>query len=418
MSETFTPELCRAVVEDVAQLAADRYVYPDAGREIARALRARLEEGNYDELTEAGALALVLTEDLQALSNDGHWSVVYDPEALEVNVDPEEEDDQARLEQWLAHARRRNFRFEKVERMSGNVGYVDLRGFAPAEFAGSTAVAAMGLVAHCDALIFDLRRNHGGYPSMVQLLTSYLFEPESRHINTFHYRPADDYQQFWTFPYVPGQRLPEVPVYVLTSRATGSAAEEFAYNLKQMERATLVGETTAGVAHPVTMEVVQAHFQVRLPHGRPINPITGDNWEGSGVKPHLAVPQQDALRTAHLHALEHLVEHCPDEKQKRDLAWETEIVERRYTPVRIAESTLARYAGRYGQRCFALEEGILTYAHQARPVSWPLAPLSETRFHLDGDLKFEFLLDEQGQASTVVISYRDGRPEITVARTS
>jgi hypothetical protein len=253
---------------------------------------------------------------------------------------------------------------------------------------------------------------------MVQLLTSYLFDPEPRHINTFYYRPTGESQQFWTFPHVPGQRLPEIPVYVLTSQVTGSAAEEFVYNLKQMGRATLVGETTIGAAHPVTVEVVREHFQVRLPHARPINPITEENWEGTGVEPHLAVPQQDALRAAHLHALEHLVEKCADERQRRDLVWETEIVQSCYAPVDVAESTLARYAGQYGQRSFALEEGTLTYTHQARPVTWPLVPLSEMRFRLDDDLIFEFLLDGQGQASTVVISYRDGRPEITLARTT
>jgi hypothetical protein len=274
----------------------------------------------------------------------------------------------------------------------------------------------MAFVANCDALIFDLRQNHGGYPSMVQLLTSYLFDAEPRHINSFYYRPGDEIQQFWTFPHVPGKRLPEVPVYVLTSSATGSGAEEFAYNLKQMARATLVGETTVGAAHPVTVEIVPGGFQVRLPHGRPVNPISGQNWERTGVEPHISVPPQDALKTAHLHALAGLAEHCRDDRRKYDLAWEAEIVERLYEPVKLGEATLARYAGDYGNRRFVIDDGSLTYAHQAYPAAWRLVPLSQTRFRLDDDVKFEFVVDEQGPASAVSISYRDGRPEIVIPR--
>jgi hypothetical protein len=417
MSETLTPEIRQTVVLDLAKLAQEKYVYPEVGEELATSIRAKLEQGGFDEIVEAGELAMTLTEDLRALSNDRHWSVVYDPHRLPKYIDPETEEDEAQLAQWLARARRRNFGFEKVERLQGNIGYIDLREFAPSEHAGETAVAAMSFVANCDALIFDLRQNHGGYPSMVQLITSYLYDAEPRHINTFYYRPSDDYQQFWTFPHVPGRRLPEVPVYVLTSSATGSGAEEFTYNLKHMGRATLVGETTGGAAHPVTAETVQEHFHVRLPYGRPINPITQENWEGTGVEPHITVPQENALKTAHLHALEHLAENCEDEQRKRDLAWETETLESLYAPVTVGDATLARYAGHYGQRSFSVRDGALIYVHQANSIAWRLAPMTETRFRLGDDLKFEFLLDEQGTASGVKISYRDGRPDVTVART-
>lgn len=418
MSETITVELCQEVVRDVAGLAAKKYVYPDRGNKIAEEIRAKLSEGGYGELTTAGELAFSLTMDLRAISNDQHWSIVYDPQRGAENVDPETEDDEASLSRWLALARRRNFGFERVERLRGNIGYIDLREFAPSEFAGDTAVGAMGFVANCDALIFDIKRCHGGYPSMVQLITSYLFDAEPRHINTFYYRPSDDYQQFWTFPHVPGRRRPEVPVYVLTSQATGSAAEEFAYNLKQMGRATLVGETTVGAAHPVTVEIVQEHFQVRLPYGRPINPVTKENWEGTGVEPHVPVPAEDALKTAHLHALEQLAETCTDDQQTRDLAWEAEILESLYAPVHVEGAALDRYAGQYGERKFAIQDGALTYSHRAYPVAWQLTPMSETRFRLDEDLQFAFALDEQGEASSVTVSYRDGRPQVTARRTA
>jgi hypothetical protein len=210
----------------------------------------------------------------------------------------------------------------------------------------------------------------------------------------------------------------DTPVYVLTSSATGSGAEEFTYNLKNMGRATIIGETTAGVAHPVTREVVQEHFIVRLPYGRPINPITKENWEGTGVEPHIVVPQEDALKTTHIRSLEQLIENCKDDRQKRELEWEMEIVMSLYSPVAVDEAILSRYAGQYGKRTFAVEDGTLTYMHQDHLVSWKLIPLEETRFRLDEDLMFEFLLDDQGAASAVKITYRDGRPGITADKTN
>jgi hypothetical protein len=405
------------VIQKVVQLTREKYVHPDMGEEIASRMEAGLEAGDYDDVADERELAQRLTSDLRSMSSDGHWSVLYDPKGAAEQVDPETEPEEERLARYLRLARKTNFGFERVERLKGNVGYIDLRRFEPCEHGGATAVAAMNLVANCDALIFDLRQNHGGYPSMVQLITSYLVQAEPRHINTFYYRPSDDTQQFWTFPHVPGPRRPELPVYVLTSGATGSGAEEFAYNLRHMERATLVGETTAGHAHPVTKEIVQGAFAVRLPYGRPINPITGTNWEGTGVEPHIAVPAQDALKTAHLHAIERLAAECEDGPEREYLAWVAEIVESEYAPVVLDPADVARCAGEFGPRRFTVEDGDLVYGHRDLPASWKLLPMSRTRFRLDEDLKFEFLLDQEGQASAVQIDYRDGRPRVVAKRT-
>jgi hypothetical protein len=184
-----------------------------------------------------------------------------------------------------------------------------------------------------------------------------------------------------------------------------------------MERATLIGETTAGAAHPVTKEIVQKDFAVRLPYGRPMNPITGENWEGTGVKPHVAVPAEDALKTAHLKAVEHLAAKCQDENERADLIWLAEIIESDYSPVVLDEADLARCAGEYGKRRFFVENADLVYGHQELPESWKLLPMAKTRFRLDEDMKFEFILDQDGKASAVKIHYRDGRPEVVANRT-
>ena len=153
-----------------------------------------------------------------------------------------------------------NFGFEKVERLKGNVGYIDLRGFTPAEFSAETIVAAMNFVANTDALIFDLRQNGGGDPATVALLSSYLFGPEPVHLNSLYWREGDTTHQWWTLPFVPGKRYAGKDVYVLTSKRTFSAAEEFTYNLKNLKRATIIGETTGGGAHPGGPRRINEHF--------------------------------------------------------------------------------------------------------------------------------------------------------------
>jgi C-terminal processing protease CtpA/Prc len=213
-----------------------------------------------------------------------------------------------RREQMRSRMAAGNFGFEKLERLEGNVGYIDLRGFAPAEMAGESAAAAMNFLTNTDALIIDLRKNGGGDPSMVALLCSYLFSPEPVHLNDLYFRPDDSTHQWWTFPYVPGKRYEDKPVYLLTSQRTFSAEEEFTYNLKNLKRVTIVGETTGGGAHPGGGRPLDDHFGMFVPTGRAINPITKTNWEGTGVPPDVAVPADAALKTAHLAALRKIAE--------------------------------------------------------------------------------------------------------------
>lgn len=417
MPEPEFTKLREAVIQDIIRLAREKYVYPEIGEKIAVQLKTKLEAGEFTDVTDENELAMRLTLELRSISDDFHWSVIYDPGGAEGQVDPENEPDEERMKRYLEMARRANFGFERLERLKGNIGYIDLRHFYPSEYAGETAVAAMNFVANCDALIIDLRKNNGGYPSMVQLITSYLYDSKPRHINTFYYRPTDNTQQFWTFPHVPGKRRADIPVYVLTSEDTGSGAEEFAYNMKNMERATLIGETTAGLAHPVTKEVVQGAFDVRLPYGRPINPVTKSDWEGTGVEPHIAVSADEALKTAHLEAIHYLATKCQDEEGKKNLDWSMDIIESSYLPPDLNNEDLSRCAGAYGKRKFFIEDGGLYYGHQDFPESWRLIPITTRRFRLDEDMKFEFVLENDGEATAVKINYLDGRPEIITRRT-
>ena len=129
------------------------------------------------------------------------------------------------------------------------------------------------------------------------MISSYLFDKPT-HLNDLYNRKEDFTTQYWTLPYVPGNTLADKPAFVLTSKSTFSGAEEFTYNLKNLKRATIVGETTGGGAHPVDGHRIDDHFMIGVPFARAVNPISKKNWEGTGVEPDVPVKASEALDKA------------------------------------------------------------------------------------------------------------------------
>ena len=298
--QTFDAEARAAAVERIGALLTEHYVFADKGAECAARLEQALADGELD-LSSPDGFAAAVTERLQAVTDDKHLRCTPSPGPApgeEVAGPSDEEREAMRQRSWL-RGREQNFGFENVLRLPGNVGVLDLRSFQPVDMAGDTARAAMTYLANSDALIVDLRQNGGGDPEMVQLLCSYLFD-EPTHLNSLYWRAGDETEEFWTLDQeaLPGPRLPDLPVFVLTSRYTFSGAEEYSYNLRTRERATLIGETTGGGAHPGEEMRVSSQLGLFVPQGRAINPITGTNWEGTGVEPHIQTSAKAAMGKA------------------------------------------------------------------------------------------------------------------------
>lgn len=315
---TITAADRREVIDNSISILHEFYVFPQVAAEMEEALRARDARGEYDSITSAREFAETLTQHLREVSGDQHLRVSHQKE--EVRDRPFDEAPSAEyLERQRALWATYNHGFEKVERLRGNIAYINLRSFIPADVAAETGAAAMTLVSTADALIIDLRQNRGGDPDMVAFLGSYLFD-ERVHVNDIQERYSNSTEQFWTSAYVPGRRFGGTkPVYLLTSSRTFSAGESFAYFLKTAGRATLIGETTAGGAHPVTPAKVAAHFQLNVPYARSISPVTGTNWEGTGVTPDIGTSADAAMQTAYLLALERLMEASPDAGRRQEL---------------------------------------------------------------------------------------------------
>jgi hypothetical protein len=279
------------------------YVFPETAKKMEDAVRARQKKGEYDSVTDGDAFAKMLTENFQEVSHDKHLRVDFSPASMPER--PTGPPDADAVAQYRKQMERMNCGFDKVEILGGNVGYLKFNMFADPEVCGPTAVAAMNFLANVDAIIIDLRENGGGDPKMIALISTYLFSKPT-HLNDLWERKSDTTQQYWTLPYVPGKRLGEKPVYVLTSKGTFSGAEEFSYNLKNLKRATIVGETTGGGAHPVSGHRIDDHFMIGVPFARAINPISKTNWEGTGVEPDVKVSAAEALVTAQKLAMEKL----------------------------------------------------------------------------------------------------------------
>ena len=391
------------------------YVFPDVAKKMEKHVRDRYKKGAYKDFTTVLEFTRALTDDFREISHDRHLGVtLMPPNEVEDFHNASQSDDELaqQRERRLAEMARNNYGWHELKLLQGNIGYVKLDGFSDATFGGPTAVAAMNFLANADAVIFDLRQNGGGSPSMIQLIISYLLE-EPTHINSFYVRQTDSIEQFWTSAYVSGPKMTDVDVYVLTSHYTFSAAEEFSYNIKNLKRGMIIGEVTGGGAHPVDEFVYpNLNVKMRIPYGRAVNPISGTNWEGTGVTPDIEVPAADALDRAQLEALRKIRERTTDERRLAGLNWAIEGLEAAGTQVMIDPALMQKYAGQYQDRKIFIEDGTLTYQRGENPQMKMLA-MSPTLFRFDeiDYFRLEVVSDDSGKPVKLVGHYDDGHTD-------
>jgi hypothetical protein len=268
-------------IERLASELRAKYVYPKVGEKMAAAVEKSVAQGEFDEIDDVGSFAKQLTDQLRDICHDKHLRVRPGTPRRPGKSPGRRPSD--------------NHGFVKAEMLPGGIGYLKFNYFSGDSAAEKTASAAMNFLGNSNALIFDLRENGGGSPEMIAYLSSYLFD-EPVHLNSFYNRPTETTTETWTQKDVPGNKFsPATPVFVLTSKYTFSGAEEFTYNLKNLKRGTIVGETTGGGAHPVMPVSLGKRLHITMPFARAINPITETNWEGVGVEPDVKVASDQAL---------------------------------------------------------------------------------------------------------------------------
>lgn len=292
----------RAVALKLADELQTKFVIPEQGKAYAAMLRANAATGRYDGGTRK-QLADRLTDDLQATHKDGH---------LHVMLAPKDEGPRG-----SGGGAPRNFPplIQSAKWLAPGIAYIRFTAFmgTPEEVAAVTKFMAEHQSAR--TLIFDLRNHHGGGLAEMDVIFPYLFSKPTPLVKMEMARAI--YDQFGS-PFgeakglvftkgpervsaihsaTPGAATPlrNSKVYLLTSNATASAAEHFSLAMKSTGRATLIGEATAGANHFGGPGPLNDHFAVWMPIGRTSDLKTGQDWEGAGVQPDLAVDPRQAL---------------------------------------------------------------------------------------------------------------------------
>jgi retinol-binding protein 3 len=425
-------ERARELVVAAAGFLDTLYVEPEKGKRMAEELRRRSERGRYDGVSTISTLADRLSADLQEIGHDRHLSARFDPQASATHgmirrqigepppggmgtggaggpqvrvVRGEGPADPAREER----DRRSNFGFHAVERLEGNVGYLDLRELASLRGSRDTAAAAMAFLASSDAVILDVRKCPGGSADTVSFLASYFFGPGKHELFSRYDRPGDETRVEYTTENLPGRRLTDTDLWILVGPGTASAGESLAYLLQQFGRATVVGEGTAGAGYNVAMLPVGDGLVLGVSVAKPIHPKTGKGWEGEGVKPDVKVPAADALAVAHGSALRKLLAAAKDDRRRKELEWALERAGG--APARrLAASDLATLPGRYGERTVTVEEGRLV-CRAANGRARAMEPVGKDGFTWDEQTRASFARDTAGRPAELVLERADGTVE-------
>ncbi len=388
-----------AVIDTVAAQLARIYVEADTGVLIGTGLKKRLASGAYDALENPAQFAEMVTRDLRAVNGDLHLGLNYSPTPAAPGGGG-----------GFGDPKKLNFGLGRLEILDGNVGYLEITGFMGANGYQDVARDALQFLARADAVIIDLRRNGGGSGEMSHFIFSHFLGAEPvQTISVKRRAPAEPIVR-QSFATVPGPRRTEVPLYLLTSQNTASAAEEFSFVLQNQKRVTIVGSRTAGAGHMVQQVRSGYGFGVGISITRVSDPKTGREWEGTGVLPNIAVAPERALLEAHADALRKLVPTSPDSAR---LARLLVTLDARRKPAPVDADRLSRFAGIYEGRQVALIDGKLTYARRTGGLGEELVPLGGSRFALGAA---QFVFEGDGKDSRLIVEQANGT-RLTLKRT-
>jgi tetratricopeptide (TPR) repeat protein len=282
------------IIKEVQKLMTENYIFIDTAEATNEHLTHLMEIDFFKSIDDPQTFAKMLTTEMQKITHDKHLNI----------APPRQQRAAAPTTDFITRhlnnlERFRNGGFGKIELLEGNIGYVSLEGFRREDIPKVDAV--MNYFSTADAMIIDLRENGGGN-SLGQYWSSYFLE-DNIAVSGLYERRTDNYSELKTVA-VKGKKRLNIPLFILTSHFTFSAAEAFAYDLQCRNRAFVIGETTGGGAHPVEFMALPEGYSVIMPYARSINPISKTNWEGIGVQPNLLTASDRTFETAKLRARE------------------------------------------------------------------------------------------------------------------
>jgi hypothetical protein len=407
-TQPLTAEIKKQTIDDLSALLPERYAYKEVGQKLQQLLQQNLRAGKYDSYTSPKDFSIAVTNDLRSLNSDRHLALNFSPQPQTTTstgtpqppLSPEEQAKGASV-----FNRQMNYGFKNVQFLNGNVGYLKFDYFdAYLDYSNPVVDASMAFFKNCDALIIDLRDNGGGASQMVGYMEGFFFKDKT--LSGTSYNRLDDTttEEFIT-PQSKEKQLPQMDLYILTSKSTVSAAEALAYNLKYLMGAKVIGEISAGAANPGRVTRLNNLFTAFIPNRHGKNVVTGTNWEGTGVPVDVACPAEDALRVAKIEAFKKLRQKATELSQQRKFDNYIAFLEKTKSEKELPERTLRQYAGEYqGGRIVALTDGKLYYSRLAE-VGGELHLISPDFFMLsEGDVTITFKRDKQNRV--VGMEYR------------
>lgn len=405
----------RVIIDSMYSRLEGFYIKKKSIPDIKKFIDKNMQKGDYRSFVAPDKFATKLSEDLKKITGDLHFSIQYDPEWVADKERAEKETESEKKILWekqIAAAEKENFGFKELKILEGNIGYLDLRTFHDPAYASETAASAMQFFSHVDALIIDLRNNNGGAMEMAQFISSYFFSQQELPLFKYYYFGAANKKterEMWLLPSVPGKRLDKTDIYILTSGTSFSCAEWMSYSLKNLKRATVIGEQTAGGAHPVDRKILVNGFTMYIPFGEVKDPITNTDFEGVGVTPDIQISSNEALEKAHYLALEKLARNKAD--SGIDYDWLLPIVKNRQNPIVLEKSRLEFFAGNFGKTSLFLKNNQLYYSWNGN-LNLLLIPITDDTFILDGMLDFKLrMVIENNIVTGFMRIYEDGQEQ-------
>jgi hypothetical protein len=401
----------KQIIDSLTKQLEEFYIRPNAIGDIKKKLNDNYKKGLYKDILKPNEFASKLSSDLIEVSKDLHFAVQYDPEWVESQLKKGDKEVEKKIKaEELTEAKKKNFGFQQVRILEGNIGYIQFDYFEDPAIAYETAVSTMQFLSGTDALIIDLRRNNGGAMEMGQFLSSYFYSGKELPLYKFYYyeknRKKVD-REMWLLPSVPGKRLEDIDIYILTSSVTFSAAEWMSYSLQNLKRVTIVGEKTAGGAHPIDRKVLPNGFSANIPFGEVKDPITNSDFEGKGVTPDVLCKSEEAVNTSHLLALQKLASKNKD--LSNNLDWYIPVVKNRQKAINVDNAILKSYESKYGKAELVLDGNNLYYKWNNK-FTLLLTPLEKDLFLIDGIDSFRIkVISENNVVTGIKRIYEDGQ---------
>jgi retinol-binding protein 3 len=405
------PISAKALVDSLSSKLYNTYIFPDKSLLMGNYLRQQLKKGAYKNITDPKNLAQKLRDDIQSVHPDAHLNIAYDPEFAAELLQPGPTGPRPLDSAELRGAIADNFGFRKTEILNGNIGYVQFTAFSGlVDQAMPVLNSAFGFVSHTQAIIIDLRDNGGGSPWMVARIASF-FAQEKTRLNDIYERQRDTTVAFYADPTLAQNMKLSQPLYILTSKHTFSAAEDFTYAMQVNKRAIIVGDTTGGGAHPTRPFPIGQGFVASIPFARSINHITKTDWEGTGVRPDVPTTTDKALLEAQLHFLNQQLATTPDITGKNKIRWAMNYLKVHAYGANTDTSAFTTYCGQFKDFNISIKDNKLFCLGRFGRTFY-LTPI-DGRLYLGLDwLQLEFLSDSKGKITHLKLLGKAGWEEV------